>query len=329
MVDIQAFNWKHRIALVTLAAAALLAPAFVSSLAQPPVNLEVSFLNVGLGDAALLRDSSGFVVLIDGGGPSAGSSVTAFLRAQGVAEIDVMVATHADNDHIGGLIKVLEMEDIPVRAVIYNGYPGSSSKWIEFMAAVAAEGLTPIVAQYPQTFQWGEMTAQVLNPVSGLDNPQQNPASLVLRIDIGNESLLFAGDIDATVEAQILARGTPVAARVLKVAHHGDAGSSSAGFLAAVSPSDSVISVGPNGKDRPAPETIQRLLDAGSRVWRTDLDDSVPFSIDGQVTDPTPSEESTPPTSSTTLIAPTPGTTLTVPTPQDLPYRLQIPLVLR
>jgi hypothetical protein len=83
------------------------------------------------------------------------------------------------------------------------------------------EGLAMASAQYPQEFTWGELTAHVLNPVSGLGNPEPNDASVVLLIDHGNNQLLFTGDIDSTIEAQVVARGTPVAAEILKVAHHG------------------------------------------------------------------------------------------------------------
>ena len=79
-------------------------------------------------------------VLIDGGIRSEGATVVAFLRAQGIDDIDVMVASHADADHIGGLIDVLALNDIPVRAVVFNGYTGTTGTWITFVTAVAAEG---------------------------------------------------------------------------------------------------------------------------------------------------------------------------------------------
>jgi len=229
------------------------------------------FINVGQGDAALLRDGEGFDVLIDGGRPSAGDDLLAFLRAHGVTQLDAMVATHADADHIGGLIDVLEADDITVSAVYYNGYPGSTATWSNFEAAVAADGLTLTPLQFPQELDWGAMRVYVLNPPAGLTNPETNDASIVLRVDIGPEiNYLFTGDIDTEIEAEILARGTPVAAEVLKVAHHGSAYGSSEVFLAAVSPEEAVISVGANSYGHPAPETLSRLQDAGANIWRTD-----------------------------------------------------------
>jgi competence protein ComEC len=237
----------------------------------------VAFINVGQGDSALLSDGMGFDVLIDGGKPAAGPTVVAYLRQQGVADVDVMVASHGDADHIGGLIDVLALNDIPVKAVVYNGYPGTTLTWNTFATAVADEGLVLTPAAFPGTYQWGDMTVQVLNPVAGLSNPDQNPASVVLLVKNGAERFLFPGDIDATVEAAVVARGTPVAADVLKVPHHGSAYGSSASFLAAVQPHDVVISVGDNSYGHPDSGTLARLSATGATLWRTDVDGTVVF----------------------------------------------------
>ena len=101
----------------------------------------VAFINVGEGDAALLQDGNGFDVLIDGGEPAAGPTVVAYLRQQGVNDIDVMVNTNPDADHVGGLIDVLQQADIPVKAVLFNGYSGTTTTWYDFATAVAKDGL--------------------------------------------------------------------------------------------------------------------------------------------------------------------------------------------
>jgi beta-lactamase superfamily II metal-dependent hydrolase len=107
-----------------------------SASAQTNPLFKVSFINVGQGDSILLQDGAGFDVLVDGGRPSAGPTVLEYLRETGVADLEVLVATHPDQDHIGGLIGVLEATDIPVEAAIYNGYPGNTDRWFEFTAAV-------------------------------------------------------------------------------------------------------------------------------------------------------------------------------------------------
>jgi len=180
------------------------------------------------------------------------------------------LVTHADSDHVGGLIDVLNAVDIPVKQVLYNGYEGDTGTWYTFATAVSNEGLTMTAVQFPGVLTWGQNTAYILNPVSGLINPETNDASVVLLLNHENVKFLFAGDIDSTVEATVVARGTPVAADILKVAHHGSAYSSSSNFLSAAQPDDAVISVGPNSYGHPAAETLARLQAAGARIWRAD-----------------------------------------------------------
>ena len=237
--------------------------------------LTVSFIDVGQGDSIWIHDSDNFDILIDGGKPAAGPTVLSYLRAHSIDDIDVMLATHPDSDHIGGLIDVLDATDIPVEQVLYNGYPGDTATWTDFTTAVTNEGLTLTTAQYPTEYTWGSTTAQILNPISGLSSPETNDASVVVLLSHGNVRFLFPGDISSSVESAVVAHGTPVAAQVLKVAHHGSAYSSSASFLSAVNPLEAVISVGVNTYGHPSPDTISRLLAAGARVWRTDQQGSI------------------------------------------------------
>ncbi len=261
---------RNRLALISLAFAAFLCFSLTPSLAAPRSTLQVSFINVGQGDSILLHDDSNFDVLIDGGQPSAGPTVAAYLRQQHINDVDVMVSTHADADHVGGLTNVLEMTDVPVQAVYYNGYAGGTSTWNGFVNAVSQEGLALMPLQFPGTVTWGSMTVNVLNPTSGLSSPAQNDASVVLLVTHGNNRFLFTGDISSAVETIVMGHGIPLAAPVLKVAHHGSAYSSSAAFLSAVRPIEAVISVGVNSYGHLAPETLARLQAAGARIWRTD-----------------------------------------------------------
>jgi competence protein ComEC len=84
----------------------------------------------------------------------------AYLKSKPIDDIDVMIASHADSDHIGGLIDLLE-SDIPIEAVYYNGCPGDRITWSNFATAVANKGLTLTAAQFPQEYPWGSVTAQV------------------------------------------------------------------------------------------------------------------------------------------------------------------------
>ncbi len=238
----------------------------------------VTFINVGQGDAALLSDGSGFHALVDGGNTNQGAVILQYLRSHGITTLDCLVATHPDSDHIGGLVDVLKADDILVRQVIYSGYPGTTLTWDAFVNAAAADQLTLTTIQFPAELNWGRMHVLVLNPASGATNLSSNDSSLVLKVSLDQTDFLLSGDISASIEATVVARQTPVAAEVLKVAHHGSAYSSSTGFLQAVNPQEAIISVGKNSYGHPAVETLERLEAAQATIWRTDFAGDVTIS---------------------------------------------------
>ncbi len=273
---------RKKVAVPAFLIVALLSVFLIQDLRGAAV-LQVTYINVGQGDSALLRDANGFTLLIDGGRTSAGPTVVAVLKNLGISSVDVLLASHADSDHIGGLITVLADQSIAVQRVLYNGYPGTTATWGTFATAVADRGLALEPAQFPGTLQLGQMTVWVMNPASGLDSPETNDASLVMMVTYGSRRFLFTGDIDTTIEATVMARGTPLAADILKVAHHGSVYSSSPNFVASVQPKEAVISVGDNSYGHPSATTIARLNETGARVWRTDRDGSIVFNTDGIV----------------------------------------------
>jgi competence protein ComEC len=235
---------------------------------------------VGQGDSALIQAPDQEDILIDGGPVSAGPTVAAYLISQNIDDIDVLVASHNDADHIGGLTDVLN-SGIPVNAVVFNGEAATTTAYLNFENALKAHGLTPTPAAFGQEYVWGQLSADVLNPHTPLDG-DQNEDSIVLLLTYDQVRFLFPGDIGSSTEGTLLAEGTPVAADVLKVAHHGSKYSSSAAFLAAVKPKYAVISVGPNGYGHPAPETLARLAAAGARIYRTDRQGTIVLLSDGQ-----------------------------------------------
>lgn len=252
-----------------------------SQAAVPAGKLTITFIDVGQGEAILIDNGSGFEVLIDGGRKSTGEIVLDYLRRTAVDEIEVVLATHADSDHIGGLIKVIEAEDIVIGSIYFNGYPGDTLTWAEFSTAAANDGLALIPAQYPDSFSWGGSSFKVLNPGPGLIDPEQNEASIVLDVDFGHFSTLLTADIDVSVETLLLSRGDDLDAEILKVAHHGSKHSTSVLFLQEISPNETIISVGPNPYGHPAPEIVSRIMQLGMRVWRTDHMGSIQVISDG------------------------------------------------
>jgi beta-lactamase superfamily II metal-dependent hydrolase len=272
---------RKRFTTILIVVSVWLCVSVVSVQSLPTQTSQISFINVGQGDSALLRDSNGFDVLIDGGPTSAGATVVDYLRSQGVDNLEVMLNTHADADHVGGLVTVLEAVDISVGAIYYNGYPGTTQTWNNFVSQADLRSIPMIAAQFPSEYNWGDFSVYILNPTTGLSDPEQNDVSVVARIDFLDTQFLFPGDIDSSIEAAVIARQTPIAADVLKVAHHGSAYGSSEQFLAAVQPANGVISVGDNSYGHPAPENLTRLANAGIQVWRTDQQGTIQVTSDG------------------------------------------------
>jgi competence protein ComEC len=255
---------------------------------QADNTLQVDYIDVGQGDSILLQASDGTDILIDGGPRSAGPTVVAHLQSKGVDDIEVLVLTHGDADHVGGLISVLQSA-IPVESVIYNGQDHTTLTYQEFLTETQKRGLVPTPVQAGQTYTWGPLDASVLNPQAVLD-ADQNENSVVLLVVYGETRFLFAGDIGSETEQVLLESVTgtltlryQLPADVLKVAHHGSQYSSSAAFLEAVGAEVAVISVGAdNPYEYPAQETLDRLQAAGAQIFRTDQDGTVVIATDGQ-----------------------------------------------
>jgi len=152
---------------------------------------------------------------------------------------------------------------------------------------LAARGIPVIPAVRGMVIALGDATRiEVLHPPGGEPlgvKADDNAMSVVLRVITGRCRILLTGDIDAATESTLLAAGVPLGATVLKVSHHGSGGATSAPFLAAVAPEVAVISVGAENRfGHPAPTTLQRLEQQGSRILRTDRDGGIVISTDGR-----------------------------------------------
>ncbi len=236
---------------------------------------EVVFLNVGQGDAILIQDGE-MQVLIDGGRDGQvlldrlGRYVPFWDR-----NIEVMVATHPDSDHIGGLPAVLK--NYQVEMVMTNGHTSDTetSKLFEKLATEKA-GERKSVALGTEIIFPSEAKLRFLYPLLPLPSNsiiETNEGSLVARLDFGKSSFLFTGDLPH--EEFALADVEPV--DVLKLAHHGSKYSSSGTFLDMVKPNDAVVSVGQNSYGHPAPVVMRNLEERKIQVYRTDEEGDIVY----------------------------------------------------
>jgi competence protein ComEC len=281
----QASQHKRTIASVGLTlffAVSLL--ALGASAQAPGNNLQVDYIDVGQGDAIYLHSSDGTDILIDGGPRSAGPTVVAHLQDAGVDDIEVLILTHPDADHEGGLIDVLQSA-IPVESWMHNGEHDATQTHLDLLAETQSRGLTPTPAVAGQSHAWGDITAHVLNPGSILD-PDENDNSVTLLIVYDEVRFLFTGDITSDAEQALLDTGllsVQLPADVLKVAHHGSAYSSGQPFLDAVGAEVAVISAGAdNPYGHPAQGTLERLAASGAQVLRTDQRGTITVTSDGK-----------------------------------------------
>lgn len=224
-----------------------------------------TFIDVGQGDAIWVSDDTGFDLLVDGGSRSMGSHVLGAVADR--ADLDVIVWTHGHEDHIGGLIEVLNGK--PARRIVYNGFGYSSLTFSNLLDLVSSLMIPTTVGSTGDTFAWGELTAVVVHPDREYGSANNN--SLVLRLTHAQVDVLLTGDAEVEAEGAMLGSGLPLNAEVLKVGHHGSKTSSSGAFLDAVGAEVAVISVGAgNTYGHPAPETLGRLAARGITTYRTD-----------------------------------------------------------
>jgi competence protein ComEC len=248
--------------------------------------LRVLFLDVGEGDAALMRMPGGAVVLVDAGpGTAAGSRggevVLEALKDWGVRRIDLFVWTHPEADHIGGAATVLGR--VPVGLVLDPGFVHPSAVYEDALAEVKSQAVRWRRARRGQRLDFGDgVQITVLNP-GPEPNDICNESSVVLRVAVGRRAVLLTGDAGELAEERMLRAGVEARADVLKVGHHGGRGSTTWAWLAHVAPRYAVISCGAaNRFGHPDEEVLDRLRRRGAKVYRTDTNGSVLCTTDGQ-----------------------------------------------
>jgi competence protein ComEC len=271
--------------LITLALALILALAAGCGLfggqtppASPEARLTVTFLDTGQADCTLVQDH-GKTLLIDAGGNDGARKLVSTLRQKGVKKIDVLVGTHPHEDHIGGLDTVIKNFDIGT--LYLPDVTATTATFEAVLAAISSKNLKISVPRPGDSFRLDQAAGTFLAPNNG-SYEEINNYSIVIRLQLGNNSFLLTADAQSESEQGMLTQGFNLKSDVLKVGHHGSFSSTSRGFIWAVSPRYAVIFVGKdNDYNHPHPETVQRLTAAGVRILRTDLNGEITFISDG------------------------------------------------
>jgi beta-lactamase superfamily II metal-dependent hydrolase len=262
----------------------------------PPSGDELSIhvLDVGQGDSILIIAPGGKTALVDASVPGSGKKILAALGRYGVDHIDLLVTTHAHADHIGGADEVIK--GTKVYKVLDSKVPNATKNYEDFLDAIEARVENPqdnfITAAPGQTFDLGSgAIISVLAPIQPLFTKDQlrsggnepNANSVVVRLDYGEFSILLTGDAEAQTEERMMQGGARLAAKVLKVGHHGSKYATSTDFLRQAKFRDAIISCGADNRyGHPSQEVLDRLKAANVKVYRTDLQGEITIKTRGK-----------------------------------------------
>ena len=248
--------------------------------------LRIDFLDVGQGDSALVTMPDGTTLLVDAGGNTMDSArrigetvVSEYLWWRGLSQIDYVLATHADADHIDGLNDVLK--NFTVRSALIARRPADDPEFAKFAQTLARTNTHSETIVAGDVIHFGDVAVSVLWPPAAGEKSANND-SIVLRIQYGERSILLTGDIEQATERSLLASQQQLHADVLKVPHHGSKTSSTEAFVNATKPSLAIISVGRTSRfGHPHKEVVERWQSSGAIVLTTGHSGTITITTDG------------------------------------------------
>lgn len=266
-----------KIFLFMLFSALFTASFFISSGKKIDEPGRVIFMNVGQGDAILIQKND-LQILVDGGKGRTVLNELGRYMPFGDRKIELMILTHPDEDHMGGLLEI--MNSYQVGQVMESGVACEKDICQKWDDLIAKNNIPVKYASFGQEIVMESVKISVLYPFESLENVEMkelNDSSLVMKVDIAGVAYLLTGDASESVEGNLLEKNVDLKADVLKISHHGSKNSNSYEFIQAVSPEKAVISVGKNSYGHPAEEVVNRLQNMNINIFRTDEAGSVAF----------------------------------------------------
>lgn len=270
--------WKYRLGIL-LGVILLLA-------GYPAHNLQITFLDVGQGDGICMELPDGRVYLMDGGSSDVSKvgnyRLVPFLKAKGIRKIDAVFLSHGDADHINGIAELLEEKQMSIDCICLPA-GAEQEEFVEIRDLARARNISVRTIQAGDFWENNGAKFWCLNPADV--TASGNAASMVLYMEYQDFSMLLTGDLEGGGEksvAALLRSNAITGISVLKVAHHGSKNSTKEEFLRQCSPAVAVISCGEhNTYGHPHKETLERLNDMGTAVYRTDCSGAVQITVSG------------------------------------------------
>lgn len=253
----------------------------IGQTSQP--KLRVVMISINHGDSILLQTSRGENALIDAGYPDAGT--LKYLKEHNIRHLDLLIATHGHEDHIGGIPEVIR--SVQIDRFIENGQVVPSTYFDEYEKVLKETGLRRETVRTGQRVEFGELTLEVWNP-SKIRPDTVNNNSIVLFLEVGKIRFLFTGDIEKPIEERLLGSKRDLHMDILKVAHHAGNTSSEAAFLEAVKPAVAIYSASNFFPGFPDETVINRLRTTGAKVYGTNFNGNITIDTDGRTYSVTP-----------------------------------------
>ncbi len=244
-----------------------------------------AMLEVGQGDGLFIQSPTGTQVLVDGGPPNQILGRLSQVMSPFDRSIDAIIITNPDQDHISGFLDVLKF--YKVGEVFESGTWSDSKIYQNLEDEIKSKNIPDILAKRGMRLDLGGgAVLDILFPDRDVSGWQTNDGSVVAKLTYGNTSIMLTGDATKLSERIVLSENTPqqMKSNILKVGHHGSNTSTSPEFLQAVAPTLALISVGQDNKyGHPKQETLNELLQAGVKIFRTDQLGSIILKSDGKI----------------------------------------------